>query len=143
VYAFHLADRFFYGFPDLGDGTVKLAEHLRPDPVPHPDGLDRELRLEDLAPLADFARRCLPGVDPQPARHSICMYTMSPDQHFIIDLHPAHANVAFAAGFSGHGFKFAPLVGEILADLALTGRTDHPAGFLRASRLTGAAPLLR
>jgi len=53
------------------------------------------------------------------------MYTMTPDGHFIIDFHPQHQNVVLACGFSGHGFKFAPVVGEILADLALLGRTEH------------------
>jgi sarcosine oxidase len=62
---------------------------------------------------------------------------MSPDEHFVIGLHPAHPQVALAAGFSGHGFKFASLVGEVLADLALDGRTAHPIGFLRPERFAG------
>jgi sarcosine oxidase len=59
-----------------------------------------------------------------------CMYTMSPDGHFVVGAHPAHANVVVACGTSGHGFKFAPVVGEALADLALDGRTALPIGFL-------------
>lgn len=66
------------------------------------------------------------------ARH--CLYTMSRDAHFVIDLHPSHPNVAIACGFSGHGFKFAPVVGEALADLATLGRTALPIGFLSARR---------
>ena len=60
-----------------------------------------------------------------------CLYTMTPDGHFIVDQHPQYEQVLFAAGFSGHGFKFAPVMGEVLADLALEGRTERPVDFLR------------
>ena len=60
---------------------------------------------------------------------------MSPDHHFVLGLHPDHPQVAIAAGFSGHGFKFASVVGEVLADLALTGTTQQPIGFLSPHRL--------
>lgn len=62
---------------------------------------------------------------------------MTPDRHFLIGTHPAHPQVCFAAGFSGHGFKFASVVGEILADLAERGRTDLPIGLLGLSRFSG------
>ena len=68
------------------------------------------------------------------ARHAACMYTMSPDQHFLIDRLPQHPQVIVAAGMSGHGFKFAAGLGEALADLALLGATDQPIGFLSVSR---------
>jgi sarcosine oxidase len=58
-------------------------------------------------------------------RAETCLYTMTPDQHFIIGAHPAHPAVTFAAGFSGHGFKFATVIGEIMSELALDGRTSH------------------
>jgi glycine/D-amino acid oxidase-like deaminating enzyme len=59
---------------------------------------------------------------------------MSPDEHFIVDCHPAHRNVVFAAGLSGHGFKFAPILGRALADVALDGGTDQPIAFLSVAR---------
>jgi sarcosine oxidase len=62
------------------------------------------------------------------------MYTNSPDHHFILDRHPAHQRVTVACGFSGHGFKFASVIGEALADLALNGRSDLPIGFLGLNR---------
>ena len=62
------------------------------------------------------------------------MYTMSPDEHFIVDRHPANADVVYAAGFSGHGFKFAPVIGSALADLAMHGTTHEPVEFLSAAR---------
>jgi sarcosine oxidase len=65
------------------------------------------------------------------------MYTLTPDRHFVIDLHPQHTNVAVAAGFSGHGFKFASVVGEILADLCERGETTLPIEMFRATRFGG------
>ena len=65
--------------------------------------------------------------------HSTCMYTMSPDGHFFVDHYPEHSNVVFAAGMSGHGFKFAPVVGKHLIDL-LQGETDPDFEFLRIAR---------
>jgi hypothetical protein len=71
------------------------------------------------------------------------MYTMSPDQHFVIDRHPVHANVTIGCGFSGHGFKLAPAMGEALADLAMHGRSDLPIGFLGRARFApSGAPVL-
>ena len=69
-----------------------------------------------------------------PAHAEVCQYTLTPDRHFVIDTHPAFPQVAVACGFSGHGFKFASVVGEILADLTLTGRTALPIGKFPASR---------
>ena len=77
----------------------------------------------------------LPGARGQLTGHAACLYTMSPDGHFVVGLHPEHSRVAIAAGFSGHGFKFASVMGEILADLALAGETAHPIGFLSPQRL--------
>ncbi len=57
---------------------------------------------------------------------TVCLYTTTPDEHFVVGPHPRHPNVVVACGFSGHGFKFVPVIGEILADLVLDGRTDHP-----------------
>jgi glycine/D-amino acid oxidase-like deaminating enzyme len=62
------------------------------------------------------------------------MYTLTPDQHFLVDRHPEWSNVALAAGFSGHGFKFAPVVGEALSDLVWNGSTPLPIGFLSLNR---------
>jgi sarcosine oxidase len=63
---------------------------------------------------------------------------MSPDGHFVVGVHPRHPNVTIAAGFSGHGFKFASVIGEVLADLALQGKTGHPIGFLSPQRFASA-----
>lgn len=134
TYAFEIDTGFFYGFPALEPGVLKIAEHTGGRTVADPLRLDRELHDLDMAPVRAFIGRHMPGVRPQVVRHSVCMYTMTPDQHFVIDRHPQHAHVVFACGFSGHGFKFAPVVGEALADLAMTGRTELPIGFLGVNR---------
>jgi glycine/D-amino acid oxidase-like deaminating enzyme len=76
----------------------------------------------------------MPGLSTSPARHAVCLYTRTPDRHFIVDQHPRHNGVAIACGFSGHGFKFTPVIGSVLADLALDGTTDHEIDFLAAAR---------
>jgi glycine/D-amino acid oxidase-like deaminating enzyme len=63
------------------------------------------------------------------------MYTLTPDENFVLDVHPDYSQVVFGCGFSGHGFKFAVVVGEILADLAMNGSTRYDTGFLRMGRL--------
>ena len=71
------------------------------------------------------------------SRSHVCLYTMTPDNHFVIDRHPQLPELVYATACSGHGFKFAPVVGEVLADLALEGSTDKPIGFLSANRFGG------
>lgn len=92
------------------------------------DTVERAVRDTDSARTAAFAARCLRGVDTAPTRSKVCLYTMTPDEHFIVD---RDEHLVYAAGFSGHGFKFAPVIGEALAELALTGRTTLDLDFLR------------
>lgn len=129
-FAFDLPGGFFYGFPRVSERGLKVARHLPGEIVADPSEVDRALRPADVAPVARFVAERLSGVDPVPREHAVCLYEMSADGHFVITLDPRDPRVAIAAGFSGHGFKFAPVVGEALADLALEGRTDLPIGFL-------------
>jgi sarcosine oxidase len=130
----------FYGIPSVaqpGDGapySVKIAEHTGGTQVSDPTHLDRTLRDDDVAPVAAFLRRTLQVPMSGPVRHAVCMYTMTPGGNFIVDRHPRRENVFLAAGFSGHGFKFTPVVGEALADLVVDGHTALPIGFLRCNR---------
>jgi sarcosine oxidase len=133
---FELPGAAFYGFPPLDDRTIKAAEHTGGQPVGDPSTLDREVRPTDLTSLETFVSAVLPDASSQPEKTSVCMYTLSPDHHFLIDRHPEHPQVVFAAGFSGHGFKFCPVIGEALADLATSGRTDLPIDFLSLRRLS-------
>ena len=79
----------------------------------------------------------MPALDGKVVRAETCLYTMSPDEHFVIGAHPQVASCTIACGFSGHGFKFAGVVGEILADLATTGSTAHPIGLFSPRRFLG------
>ena len=134
VFYFELPDGEFYGVPTSDDELVKLAYHSGGMNVPNPLTLDRACHPADLKPLADFIRHHLPGVSADPVRHAVCMYTSTPDGHFVIDQHPEFDNVIVGAGFSGHGFKFASVLGSALADLSLNSRTDHAIDFLRLKR---------
>jgi sarcosine oxidase len=134
AYYFELPDGAFYGFPCLDGRFVKCAEHTGGREVADPLNVDRAIHEDDLRPVAAFLKQALPGVCAEPSRHSVCLYTFSPDGHFIIDRHPCNENVLVAAGFSGHGFKFTSVLGEALADLALDGTTRHPIGFLSLGR---------
>lgn len=124
----------YYGFPILDDKPgFKLAVHC-PGPSTDPDTIDRVAQGDEMNELREMLGRFIPEADGPLLASSVCMYTNTTDAHFIVDHHPQHANVTIAAGFSGHGFKFASVVGEALADLALDGRTDLPIGFLGVRR---------
>ncbi|MBS0262708.1 MAG: N-methyl-L-tryptophan oxidase [Planctomycetes bacterium] len=120
----------FYGFPRLDGQTVKMAEHTGGLTVTDPLAVDRDLQPSDLPRLVEFAREFMPRLGIQPLRHAVCLYTMTPDGHFCIGRHPEWSNVAIGAGFSGHGFKFTGVLGEVLSDLVLTGQAAVPVDFL-------------
>jgi len=123
-----------YGFPMSQDNPgLKVARHGL-GTVTDPDHVSRQITPGDEAEVRAILDRHLPdGIGPLLSMR-VCLYTNSPDGHFIIDTHPRHENVILACGFSGHGFKFASVVGEVLADLALEGKTALPAQFLGLAR---------
>lgn len=133
-FAFDTPAGFWYGFPALDDRGVKVAEHTGGREVTDPLAVDRDIDEGERRTAESFLGTHLPGARGRLTAHAACLYTMSPDSHFVVGLHPDESRVAIAAGFSGHGFKFASVMGEILADLALDGRTRHPIGFLSPSR---------
>ena len=96
--------------------------------------MDRFVSPEEGEQVAELIRPLLPSLPGTLLRAIACLYTTTPDHHFVIGRHPEHENVAIACGFSGHGFKFVPVVGEILADLALEGSTQHPIGLFDPTR---------
>jgi len=135
VFGLDTADGFFYGFPAMDERGVKVGEHSGGQVAPDADRLDRVIHPDDERPVRRFLHRYLPGVGDEVRNASVCMYTMTPDEHFIIDRHSRYPHVTYACGFSGHGFKFAPVIGSVLADLVMDGRTAEPVEFLCASRL--------
>ncbi|HWV23463.1 MAG TPA: FAD-dependent oxidoreductase, partial [Thermomicrobiales bacterium] len=127
----HMAQDNFYGLPGHGDDTIKIGDHSDHNIV-DPDDFDREVHPADMSPRFEaFLSAHLPGVRHTLNNSAMCMYTMTPDEDFIIDRHPGDDRVAIAAGFSGHGYKFAPVIGELLADLA----TDESANTLQHFRI--------
>lgn len=106
----------FYGFPALADGTLKLANHGAGHAV-HPDA-PREIEAGDEARFRAFLARALPGLGQPPLIGSrLCLYDDTPDGHFLVDRHPGREGVFVAAGGSGHAFKFAPVLGGLIADV--------------------------
>jgi sarcosine oxidase len=128
----------FYSIPahDGPEGGVKVA-FFRADGKPaDPDTIDREVHDEEIDFIRSYLAKYVPALDGQLLYARTCMYTNTPDEHFVISAHPEHPQVAIAAGFSGHGFKFCGVVGEILADLVTEGETNHPIDLFSPTRLT-------
>jgi len=134
AFFYETAGGFFYGFPALDDAGVKVGEHSGGEQLPDPDRVPCDVDPRDLQRVMEFVSRCLPFVAPRSTSHATCMYTMTPDENFVVGQHPAYEQVVIAAGLSGHGFKFAPALGQALADLARDGRTSLPIEFLRPDR---------
>lgn len=137
----HDPDRgMYYGFPIsmTGDSNepkgIKLGLHM-PGTVTDPDKVDRSIRESDKEIIDYFLENYMPQLKNQPIQYKICMYTYTPDEHFILDYLPETGKkVMVAGGFSGHGFKFAPVIGEILADLYQEKSTGFDLGFLNLDR---------
>ena len=107
----------WYGFPDVGDG-LKVALHHH-GPEVHPDSVPRDVTPADADAMLEVIRRFMPDANGTITNAAACLYTNTPDEHFVIGRHPAHPAVIVASPCSGHGFKFASAIGEILADLAM------------------------
>ena len=125
----------FYGFPVFGVPGFKFGKYHHLQEATDPDDVDREAHPHDERLLREFAERyfpdgCGPTMDLQ-----ACMFTNTEDNHFVIDTHPDYPQVSFASPCSGHGFKFASVVGEIMADLAENGITRHDISLFRLERL--------
>jgi sarcosine oxidase len=119
--------------PDLG---LKVSIHHW-GTYGQADEIDRQVHDGDVERIRVFLRKRMPAANGPLANARVCLYTNAPDDAFVIDRHPAAPGIAFASACSGHGFKFAAVVGEILADLAMTGRSTLDIGFLSSARLVG------
>jgi sarcosine oxidase len=136
VFNIALEGEHFYGFPAFGIPGFKLGRYDHFGTGGDPDAISREPTLDDERPLRAFAERYFPeGAGPTIALKT-CLFEPSPDEHFLVDRHPETASAVVAAGFSGHGYKFCSVVGEILADLAIDGETRHDIGLFRLDRFS-------
>ena len=126
-----------YGFPaiDGPSGGVKAAIHGSDD-VCTPESVDRSIHEPDVQRMIQALKVRIPELDGELVRAKTCLYTMSPDEHFVIGPHPQFPSCTIACGFSGHGFKFASVVGEILADLSAGGSTKLPIGLFSPGRFS-------
>ena len=122
--------RVFYTIPDVRDHGVKVAFHHGGETT-GADALRREVSTEEIDDMRRRLARTVPPMDRPPRKSAACMYTNMPDEHFAIGALPGRPDVIVGSPCSGHGFKFAPVIGEILADLALAGRTRHPIDLFR------------
>ena len=134
IFNVEVTEGHFYGFPveTIPGFKVGLYHHLLEEV--DPDHMAREPNPADEAPLREFTKRYFPDAAGPTMTLKTCLFTNSPDEHFIIDQHPDSDRIVLAAGFSGHGFKFSSVVGEILAELSIDGETSHDIGLLRLDR---------
>jgi sarcosine oxidase len=124
----------FYGFPRTNvAGDPKVAIHSGDEDCT-PSTIDRSIHSRDIAAIRSAIQFRIPALNGEVSHAVTCMYTMTLDKHFIIDAHPRHPQVSIAAGFSGHGFKFSSVVGEILSDLAMTKNTSSDIALFSGSR---------
>jgi sarcosine oxidase len=129
-------DRQLYGFPRLPSEAGVKAAVYRASPTPiDPDKLDRTVTEADLGPVRELLARLLPELSGEAVDSSVCMYPGAAGDDFVLGIHPGSAGrVVLAVGFSGHGFKFIPVVGEIVADLVTDGSSRLDIGFLSPDR---------
>lgn len=134
------ADRIFYGFPaiDGPTGGVKAAIHSGGEACT-PESIRRAVLEKDVEEIREYLGEYIPSLNGPMNRASVCMYTLTPDENFVVAAHPVFPQISVACGFSGHGFKFTPVIGEILADLATHGSTQHPIEFLGPDRFEKAS----
>ncbi len=139
VFNLQAPEGHFYGFPVYGIPGFKLGKYHHRRERADPDHMDRDIHPEDEEVLREGIRRYFPDANGPTMALKTCLFTNSPDEHFILDTHPHVSQVCLAAGFSGHGFKFASVVGEIMADLATESRSALDLSRFRLHRFSSPA----
>ena len=135
IFILEAPEGLFYGFPEYGIPGLKIGRMHHRQQVVDPDGWDRSMvEPEDEAVLRAATGRYLPDADGPALTLKSCMFTNTPDENFVIDRLPEAPQVVVVSPCSGHGFKFASVIGEIAADLALDGGTDHDIKMFRIDR---------
>lgn len=131
----------YYGFPEWGSPGFKIGRYHHLGERAHPDSIDRRVHTRDIELLRTFAQRYFPGGAGTSLQASVCMFTNTPDEHFIIDRMPGQERVHIVSACSGHGFKFASVIGEIVADLVTTGSSEFDLSLFSLGRF--APPIMR
>jgi sarcosine oxidase len=135
VFTMSVDEGDFYGFPQFGRPGFKFARHHHLNEATSPQTVDREANSRDEALLRIPLERYFPDGAGPAIQLTTCLYTNTPDEHFIVDRHPDHHQVLLLSPCSGHGYKFCPVIGEIAADLIINGTTTQDIDFLRLHRL--------
>lgn len=135
VWGLQVPEGRYYGVPVHGVPGVTFGRYNHREETVDPDAFEREPTQVDERLLRTFAERYFPDAAGPTMRLETCLFTNTPDGHFVLDTLPDRPQVVVGAGFSGHGFKFASVIGEIMADLALDGETDHPIEMFSIDRL--------
>ena len=125
VFLFESPLGIHYGFPIHGRSGLKLAKHHHDDETVDPATYDRSISPDDQQAILGFRDRYLPSATGPLTAAQTCLYTMTPDGDFIIDRLADAPQIIVASPCSGHGFKFAPVIGDIVADLAIDGATSR------------------
>ena len=134
VFVLDVPEGLLYGTPIFEIPGFKIGRYHHLHQQVDPDRMDRECHPEDEKVLRAAIRRYFPAADGPTLTLKTCIFTNSPDGHFIVDLHPQSPRILVAAGFSGHGFKFSSVVGEVLSDLVLSGGTQRDISLFRLNR---------
>ena len=124
----------YYGFPVFGIPGFKVGRYHHLEEIIDLDSTIKTVNGEDEALLRSAVKKYFPKANGTTMTLKTCMFTNTPDEHFIVDSLPGNTQVVVAAGFSGHGFKFASVIGEILSDLAIKGETEHDIDLLKIDR---------
>ena len=134
VFVLDVPEGLLYGTPIFEIAGFKIGRYHHLHQQVEPDRMDRECHPEDERVLRAVIRRYFPEADGPTLALKTCIFTNSPDGHFIVDLHPESPRVLVAAGFSGHGFKFSSVIGEVLSDLVVSGGTQRDISLFRLNR---------
>lgn len=133
IFFIDLPEGQFYGLPCVDGTTIKVGKHTGGETLADPSSLDRHVSSEDERPVSQFVAQRLNGLESMPCRSTVCPYSMSPDGHFLFD-RLSDLPLIVAGGFSGHGFKFASVLGQAAAELIQLEQSSLDLGFLSAKR---------
>ncbi|MCS6870269.1 MAG: N-methyl-L-tryptophan oxidase [Anaerolineae bacterium] len=137
VFIFH-SPTWFYGLPNVDGSGVKIGIHCNNEPC-DPDRVNRTPDRAYIERVQAWTRQYVPLAAGKVKEARVCLYTMTPDEHFVIDRHPAYPQIVFGAGFSGHGFKFGNLIGKLLADMALGNQVSYDLNLFSLARFRQSA----
>jgi sarcosine oxidase len=135
IFFFQTAQDKIYGLPNLCGTGVKVASHLSCGDLASAEAARAEVSLEEVRHLSEMLQHYVPAAAGPLVNTSVCLYTRSPDEHFVIGLHPQAPQIVIASPCSGHGFKFSSVIGEILTDLAIDRHTKWPIDLFKPERV--------